>query len=164
MSAYLCDADTFDYLATAASVLQPASYAIAYGKPSMPDVTALLSEGVIHSRDPRIAPSEPNAIAAILRHQNVRSIQARYPSDWSTMLPDTPAPYTFRRVNRGLIDPATVLKSCACLEYQSCESDDYRDTLAYAVLEGIRSAAIHALTGYEEAPWGWTRADVKAAR
>lgn len=47
-----------------------------------------------------------------------------------------------------------VLKSCDCLEYQSCENDDYEKSIAAKIINSIRTHAIHALPGYDDAAWG----------
>lgn len=56
------------------------------------------------------------------------------------------------RLDHGLT-PVKVLKMAQCLNYQSCEVDGWRDTEAYGLIEAIKSAAIRALPGYDDAPW-----------
>ena len=46
------------------------------------------------------------------------------------------------------------LKLCDCLEYQSCEHDDYRDGAGYRLLNDIRGLLINDLAGYDAASWG----------
>lgn len=159
MSAYLCEPDTFDFIATAGGRFTlggPSSVVHVQARISMPDVPALVSEGILQSgHDILTLHTDEAQIAAVLRHQNIRSIQARYGSDADDMWGDEP--YRYRRVESDLISHPAVLKSLACLEYQSCETDDYRETLAWALLEAIRDAAVRDLPGYDDAPWGWTR-------
>ena len=50
-----------------------------------------------------------------------------------------------------------VLKSIACLRYQSCETEDWEQSKAARWLEELRELAIDHLPGYEAAPWGWDR-------
>lgn len=103
------------------------------------------------------------AYADLLYQENIRSVQARYPEDSWESLPgpcvkplhlivdardDTLAKYR--------LSPVAILKLCDCLEYQSCETDDYRETAAFELLERIRRAAIRALPGYDKAPWEGT--------
>jgi hypothetical protein len=103
--------------------------------------------------------------ANILYCENVRSVQSRY-SDCGH--DDLPGPIskpemltvTTRDVfelGSGTLRPLDILKMCDCLEYQSCETDDYRETPAFKLLDRIRGAAIHALPGYDDAPWDWQR-------
>lgn len=40
-----------------------------------------------------------------------------------------------------------------CSDYQSCEVPDWLGSEAWGLLEGIKSAAIRAMPGYDEAPW-----------
>lgn len=157
MSAYLCSGDTFDYLASALVTYSLQRHGVnIYSNDSMPDVASLVSDGVLEVHHNRLSGiTDSDKIAEVLRNQNIRSLQARYPDDYETMLDDQP--YTFTRVESSKITPAAVLKSCACLEYQSCESSDYRETYAYRILDTIRDLAINSIPGYEDAPWGWER-------
>lgn len=98
--------------------------------------------------------------ANVLYAENVRSVSERYPDDDVDDLPGPnhkPAQITI--TNRDCADYALtvpalhILKMCDCLEYQSCETEDYRQTIGFELLDAIRGAAIHALPGYEDAPW-----------
>lgn len=46
-----------------------------------------------------------------------------------------------------------ILKWANCLEYQSCDCPDYKQTLASRLLDQIRHSAILELPGYEDVPW-----------
>ena len=136
MSAYVCHADTFDYLATFAKTTTWHSLPYSFRQQS------------------KLGYADPQEIGACLFAENVRSVNARY------SLSDDQGGYVYRPVNSGIIDPVRVIKSCDCLNYQSCETDDWRDTVAYALLQYIREKAIRALMGgnrYNDAGWGWTR-------
>ncbi len=98
--------------------------------------------------------------ADVLYQENLRSVQARYPQDsWETLPGPCEKPRRMGVTASELhaakyrLDPVVVLKLCDGLEYQSCETDDYRQTVAFDLLDRIRSAAIRALPGYEQAPW-----------
>jgi len=99
--------------------------------------------------------------ADILYQENIRSVSARYPSDTFETLPGPIEKEPALTVNYNEFealahtDPVTILKLADCLEYQSCETDDWEKTAAYELLERIRKAAIHRLPGYDEAPWGF---------
>ena len=101
-----------------------------------------------------IAQSDGAIVARILRAENIRSLRARYPSDYMKLVGD--APYTFRPVRENYT-PVEVIKACHCLSYQSCEADDYDQTHAKRLLDQIERAAISHVPGYESAEWGWTR-------
>ena len=107
-----------------------------------------------------------SAYADLLYQENIRSVSARYPDDTFDTLPgphETPKTLTvthtelfdFNTVCR--LTPVDILKMCDGLEYQSCETDDYRETIGFTLLDSIRGAAIRALPGYEDAPWEYYR-------
>lgn len=96
-------------------------------------------------------PDDFKSIYQTLAAENVRSVCHRYDDD-------KPENYAGFLSVRGLKphvvnDAVQVIKLCDCLEYQSCETDDYRETLAYRILSRIRSAASHNLPGYDSAKW-----------
>jgi len=130
MSAYVVSPDTIDYLVTASRLWRLA------GDGYLPYETRNLTD---------------NELGQILLAENVRSVNARY-----NETDETPE-YEYRDVRFDAIDAVTVLKSVQCLNYQSCETDDWKTTTAYKVLQAIESGAIAHLRGYREAPWGWTR-------
>lgn len=102
--------------------------------------------------------------ANVLYMENIRSVAKRYRNE---PLQDLPGPHekpehiavTDRELPRfevySKLAPVDILKMCAGLEYQSCETDDYQSTLAYRLLHHIRLAAIKALPGYDAGPWDY---------
>lgn len=90
--------------------------------------------------------------AAMMLAENVRSVRHRYADDLGD--------YDEIQINSSevlrpvALSPVVILKLCACLSYQSCESEDWETTKAHALLAEIKDAAIRLLPGYEEAPWG----------
>jgi hypothetical protein len=101
----------------------------------------------------------PNVLGQILFDECVRSVAYCY-SD--TKPEDLPGPTTdhpdYNRIRhyvhkpiRTMLRPAWVVKCCDCYRYQSCETDDWKTTVAYAVNDAIRESAIHVLT--KDAPW-----------
>lgn len=97
-------------------------------------------------------------VANLLWRENMRSVSARYPNESSGTLPgggDNEAvtaadfQHCFDR-----IEPVQVLKACDCFAYQSCESDDWEETEVFSIVEALRSRAISALPGYDDAIWG----------
>lgn len=158
MSAYLCHADTFDMLATFANRPRRADRVRVRISRDMPDVPALISDGTLDLYEDGVTDCvdgfAPETVAAVLRAENIRSLRARYPQDV-----DAVEDYRYRPAHADVAPgPAViVLKSVACLRYQSCEAADYEQTLACALLNRIERAAIDALPGYDDAPWGWER-------
>lgn len=99
-------------------------------------------------------------VANMLWCENIKSVSHRYPNESSDTLPgpaDTDfvvKSYDFTRTHFDRFDPVQVLKSCSCYEYQSCEHPEWEDSEAHAFIETLRSYAIHALPGYDDAAWG----------
>lgn len=103
-----------------------------------------------------------NLYADVLYQENVRSVATRYPNDTRDNLPGPCADAGHVTITgrdecsaKLRLAPVAILKMCDCLEYQSCETDDYRQTVAFELLDRIRGAAISALPGYEDAPWDY---------
>jgi hypothetical protein len=163
MSAFICGPDHFKALAIfaasrthgygSASLRVDPRY-IHYGNP-----TKGLPVELLESRGAELA----SAYADILYAENVRSVQARYPDDKSSDLPGPTIRQSHIVVSgqdqilaKYRLPPVSLLKMCDCLEYQSCETEDYRETLGFELLDRIRGAAIKALAGYDDAPWDYT--------
>jgi hypothetical protein len=106
-------------------------------------------------RETRVNFTRVNAteIGCILQAENVRSLNCRYGDDNATEA-YTFNPfgefYSMRHSEVCLI----VLKACDCFDYQACETSDYEESLAWRIVDAIRSAALHALPGYSNAR-GW---------
>lgn len=86
-----------------------------------------------------------------LAAENVRSVCHRYAGDKAEN-------YASFVSGRGvkphvIVDPVQIIKLADCLDYQSCETDDWKETEAYRLLEKIRNAAISNLPGYFTAEW-----------
>jgi hypothetical protein len=105
-------------------------------------------------------------VAEVLMLQNIRSVTHRYPDASEA---DRPGP------GDGIADNALVglakeaahalylkpphfeivelLKLSACLDYQSCETDDWKKTDAYKFLQQLDATLIRRLPGYDDAAW-----------
>ena len=89
--------------------------------------------------------------------ENVRSVDHRYNETNARE-----APFTFAEIASARdLTPVEALKCAHCLEYQSCETEDYQDTAAYLLLQRICDAAVklgadRKAPGYDSAPWGLT--------
>jgi hypothetical protein len=106
-------------------------------------------KGSYESRRRELNSETASQVGQVIWAENHRSVSYRY--EEAQACPE------YRHVSRALpmrLDPVQVLKSIACLDYQSCECPDWEETEAYAFLERLRDAAIHALPGYEAATWG----------
>ena len=115
----------------------------------------------------------PTDLGRILWKENFRSVAHRYPD--SDELPGedirdlpeevadiTPAGYVSYEHRANLYNssatftrkPGLLFKAIDCLDYQSCECDDWRDTQAHKILERLRAIACDKAEGYDSAPWG----------
>lgn len=156
MSAYLCHDDTFDYIGAVLRTMKRETFYIdtdiAYA-----EIDLLRAAGILSATADLLNWSrDAETVVKILRFQNVRSIEARYPGD-SDMLDGGDA-YRMRFDNIRDVAPIVALKTLHALEYQSCETDDYERTLAHAMTVAIEKALVCKLGGYADAPWGYTRA------
>jgi len=155
MSAYICDPRTIDYLVQWACNTRELSVYLPDG------CTATIYDRARSGNRLNLRELTPDELGAILLVENVRSVSARYPRDSFNDLPgpcdkSRVAAYRFQPVNHQLA--AWVVKAADCLQYQSCESDDYEHTLGYKVVQAIREAAIRHLV--VDAPWGVTEEDI----
>ncbi|MGO9013617.1 MAG: hypothetical protein ACLQF0_01430 [Dissulfurispiraceae bacterium] len=103
--------------------------------------------------------------AGVLYSENLRSVGERYPDckgdiDELPGLIEKPSYIVVRMrdiIDRKVRNMIDILKMCKCLEYQSCETDDYYTTDAYKLTQAIKEAAISSLPGYDDAVWEYTR-------
>ena len=87
-----------------------------------------------------------------LLNENYRSVNYRYKNS-----EDEEKCHKFsykEKLGEKKLKPVEILKLVACLDYQSCETDNWETTRAYKILESIKSFAINQLDGYNEASWG----------
>jgi hypothetical protein len=154
MSAFVCGHDHIDALLTFAmrrDTYGPVSY-------------------WLDSTKARVTITRKNAdeIGAILLDENERSVGERYtdcrPGDFPGTIGQDASSYRFREWTAPLT-AVSVLKACNCFDYQACETDDYRASLANTIIEAIRHRAIGRLPGYDDAAgWEFRRpAAIKAA-
>lgn len=87
-------------------------------------------------------------VGRMLLFENRRSVAHRYDSDFEIEAD----PYEYRRY-QAPFGPVDVLKALDCFEYQACEHPTWPKSEAFAFIEALRSRAIHALPGYEDAAW-----------
>jgi len=98
--------------------------------------------------------------AFILWRENIKSVQFRYNETDDKNLPGPVGEDFFISVDElappwpGIIDPVQAIKACHAYTYQACEHDEWGSSLARAIIESIKEAAMHKLPGYEDAEWG----------
>lgn len=154
MSAYLCDSIHISACADMLHILR------ASGRGIFP-------EGLADS---------PEGIFTQLLNENLKSLHSRYENtqDWDEdSLFMVYEPQNLRENILAYNLPArdelsTWLKALKCLEYQSCEHDDWAQSVtAQAIREAralLSQRVIEGLTEYEQAEWGWKPRSLQLVR
>lgn len=107
-------------------------------------------------------------VARGLARENLRSVATRYQNDLDGQRPgpglldaeiiEAAALYAAHFLQHPQrLKPVQVIRLCEGLDYQCCETDVWKETLAYRQVEWIKSAAIRKLPGYELAQWEYTQ-------
>lgn len=84
-------------------------------------------------------------VGQMLLDQNYASYNARYGEKL------TPCKYTYKEVK--LLKPIEIIKLCQSLDYQSCETEDYKKSDARDFIVDLIDALVMKLDGYDEARW-----------
>ena len=128
------------YLVSHATINAIVAYAVAHFLPERQAVT--LDHGrILFVRD-------ANAIGNVLWQESNRSVNIRYDEA-------TPGPMFHFDPHGPVVGSAGMFcKLLSCLDYQSCESDDWEHTAAYRLIARFRELACESMPGYEDAPWG----------
>jgi len=152
MSAYICNPEQFGILAAFATLNQSVVREWARTADARGIETA-------------------QAVAKGLARENIRSVAHRYPDDKSGHRPgpclldeeieEAAALYAAHfmahpKYVRSL-KSVQILTLCSSVDYQSCETDDWKDTLAWRQLDWIKNEAIRQLPGYDSADWSYER-------
>ena len=106
-------------------------------------------------------------VGQMLWDECIKSVSSRYPADVLTKhdatapLEQLPGPLNEDFVYRhnqarcwAQYDPIQVISACHAYSYQSCEHPEWEESEAYAYINALEKAAIHALPGYEDTVWG----------
>lgn len=106
----------------------------------------------------RVTVTAENAgiIGRMLLDENVRSVSDRYPGSNGELpgtVGETPSHYHFEPTNWGKMSALAIVKLAHCLEYQSCEHDDYQASEAYKITAEIIRDATTRIPGYNDATW-----------
>lgn len=139
-----------------------------------PDAENLASDDLTHY----ITPSQAGQI---LVSENVRSVSYRYSEPGRTpyygadaaaemtATIDLPgpvdayytAPYVYEDP-RYTLTPPEAFAAIDCLDYQSCETPEWRKSDAFSFCESLRHAYCRRVVGYEDTPWEYTRERLSA--
>jgi len=137
MSAFLCETDTFDLLASAIERL---------------NIRVETPTRTFYGR------SSARVLAQILRDENLASLQYKYNDE-----EDAPA-YSPEFVDLDMVGlertggwMVVVLAAIRCVQYQSCERPDYATSVAAHILQQLQQAVIRQMIEDANAPWEWTR-------
>lgn len=85
--------------------------------------------------------------------ENVRSVIHRYRLCDTEEATEYEAAVEAYRFTWRPVSPGRAAKRLACFEYQACECDDWKESLAYDFGSQMARALIAKLPGYAEAPW-----------
>jgi hypothetical protein len=99
--------------------------------------------------------------ARILQQENLAAL--RWLSDRGrTRLADraVPDPHVFREVDA--LDPVEVIKACHAYQHLCSSAPGWSGSTAHRLVAAISTAATHRLSGYAEAPWIWSRPQIRA--
>lgn len=90
-------------------------------------------------------------VAEVLYAENVRSVNERYRNERNS-----PEGFKFKEVLGAVMHhtPVEIIKACRCYSYQACETDDWKASEAFAIIEAIVESAIEHMPGYAAAEWG----------
>ena len=90
-----------------------------------------------------LTPETAQEAGQVLVNENYRSLNARYG--------DAGEPHVFQYIPRDCRDfgSLAILKACAGYDYQACETDNYDQTYAAAIVNAVRHRAIHSLPGWD---------------
>lgn len=88
-------------------------------------------------------------VAKILHDENVRSVNNRYGDD-------TPSSYEFEYIPSARKRPmGNIIGALDCLEYQSCETEDWHTTNAWAIIQGLRKHLLKTVAEQDDTyTWG----------
>jgi hypothetical protein len=146
MSAYICSIEQFKILAIYAASFSDGSYRV------RPDYHVSNPNGVWTTT------TLASVYADRLYQENIRSVRCRYPDDkWDDLPGPTVKPLrcvvSAKDVKLPRVSAVQILKFANCINYQSCETEDWATTQAYKLLQDIKEAAIREVPGYAEAAW-----------
>jgi len=111
----------------------------------------LLAVWAVYSQCDQDDLGEINKIAKLMWGANSMSLQARYGEGCVGKIPKvTKADLKRARACSAVV----VIKQAHCLDYQSCEHDDWYTSEAYKHMRDAIDHATTRLDGYDDAPWG----------
>ena len=120
-------------------------------------IAALVAAGHVYAKHGATAGVDMRDASDLLRQadclatENARSLDARYTRDPACAVVHVPIELIASYATPAkLLSPLAFLKALASYDYQTCETDDYRETPAYKLVEEYRRSAIRNLPGYQD--------------
>ena len=126
-------------------------------------IDVLVKARSVYARSYWVATFDPDETGRMLWRENLRSLKARYPEDEDG---ERPGPIDFADEDVDLYvytDPGFVptlgeiFMAISCYEYQTCESDGWRQTEAAKWCRDLTAAVTSSLS---EGPWGWNADEI----
>jgi hypothetical protein len=147
MSAFMCSNAHFDALASYA-----AKERITLRTYNLTGEARLEANEAFQGNDMPNLITFSDRVGAILHAANVRSVEYRYEDCRTSNAMGTKNPYQFQPVVNGL-SHAEALMAVRCLEYQSCEPQEWETSLAKLICEAITDTAIRGITSEVRGCW-----------
>lgn len=152
MSAYIVDLNHVAFLVQAGT-----SLALGQRHSTLTWIWNIDHEANTYEREtlPQSDYKQAQRVGQMLWDENIASVQARYPGDKNPPGPtDRDFEYPEQVPHFDIFEPAQVLASCDCYEYQSCEHPGWPASEAKAYIDALRKRAWTSLPGYGDASWG----------
>lgn len=91
-----------------------------------------------------------------LLRECARSVDCRYqqPTETDALEQFTDDDEVLQFAVSRFLEAGVILKLCHCYDYQACETEEYRESLAHRYVRAIEAHACRRVKGYEAAPWG----------
>ena len=102
--------------------------------------------------------------AKILAEANIASVKARYPDSPDMLIEDyvdLVIDESKKRANLEL-DAADIYSMAVCLDYQSCEVDNWHETDAYGLIKAIQAEAGRVMASRSKIKWTYSHDDFAA--
>ena len=171
MSAYLVDDDTLDLLASFMARWSNDHHSDGVTFYLADDVLPPRTDGIeietdqFGNRRVQITGNMAQAVKNELLAENKASLWGRYPAGRAGLgsaeeMLNERAP--FRVIFSDMADLSDVAGSLHCYEYQSCETDEWEQSFAYALCQAARRKITTRLMNQKHDNWGYTRKNLRA--
>jgi hypothetical protein len=94
---------------------------------------------------------DPERLGQLLLDANIASVNYRYAHKPEAQ--SEPEKFVWRPSRARELTAVEAIKALQCLDYQSCEVQDWRASREAKIISALKSVAISELPGYDTAPW-----------